>query len=85
MTGRLASKVVVVTGGGTGIGRAVAGLAVAEGATVVIGGRRRAGDRRGRHGLTASGYPRAWRPPRGGKLCPAAPADRPVAAAPPPV
>jgi len=41
VTGRLASKVVVVTGGGTGIGRAVAGLAVAEGATVVIGGRRR--------------------------------------------
>jgi NAD(P)-dependent dehydrogenase (short-subunit alcohol dehydrogenase family) len=40
VTGRLASKVVVVTGGGTGIGRAVAGRAVAEGAAVVIGGRR---------------------------------------------
>ena len=40
MTGRLASKVVVVTGGGTGIGRAVAGRASAEGAAVVIAGRR---------------------------------------------
>jgi NAD(P)-dependent dehydrogenase (short-subunit alcohol dehydrogenase family) len=29
VTGRLASKVVVVTGGGTGIGRAVAGRAAA--------------------------------------------------------
>jgi len=41
VTGRLASKVVVITGGGTGIGRAVAGRAVAEGAAVVIGGRRK--------------------------------------------
>ena len=40
MTGRLASKVVVVTGGGTGIGRAVAARAVGDGAAVVIGGRR---------------------------------------------
>ena len=38
MTGRLASKV-VVTGGGTGIGRAVAARAAADGAAVVIGGR----------------------------------------------
>jgi NAD(P)-dependent dehydrogenase (short-subunit alcohol dehydrogenase family) len=30
VTGRLASKVVVVTGGGTGIGRAVAGRAVED-------------------------------------------------------
>jgi hypothetical protein len=30
-TGRLAAKVFVVTGGGTGIGRAVAGRVVAEG------------------------------------------------------
>jgi NAD(P)-dependent dehydrogenase (short-subunit alcohol dehydrogenase family) len=41
MTGRLASKVVVITGGGTGIGRAVARRVVSEGAAVVIGGRRR--------------------------------------------
>ena len=40
MTGRLASKVVVVTGGGTGIGRAVAARAAGDGAAVVIGGRR---------------------------------------------
>ena len=31
MTGRLASKVVMVTGGGTGIGRAVAAQAAADG------------------------------------------------------
>jgi NAD(P)-dependent dehydrogenase (short-subunit alcohol dehydrogenase family) len=37
---RLASKVVVVTGGGTGIGPAVASRVVSEGAAVVIGGRR---------------------------------------------
>jgi NAD(P)-dependent dehydrogenase (short-subunit alcohol dehydrogenase family) len=41
MTGRLASKVVVITGGATGIGRAVARRAVSEGAAVVIAGRRR--------------------------------------------
>ncbi len=40
MIGRLASKVVMVTGGGTGIGKAVARRAVSEGAAVVIGGRR---------------------------------------------
>ena len=40
MAGRLAAKVVLVTGGGTGIGRAVAARAVADGAAVVIGGRR---------------------------------------------
>jgi NAD(P)-dependent dehydrogenase (short-subunit alcohol dehydrogenase family) len=40
MSGRLASKVVVVTGGGTGIGRAVASRVVSEGAAGVIGGRR---------------------------------------------
>jgi len=46
MAGRLASKVVIVTGGATGIGRAVAGRVAADGAAVVIGGRRRdAGER----------------------------------------
>lgn len=38
MTGRLASKVVVVTGGESGIGRAVAARAAADGTAVVIGG-----------------------------------------------
>ena len=40
MAGHLASKVVIVTGGATGIGYAVAGRAVSDGAAVVIGGRR---------------------------------------------
>ena len=37
---RLGSKVVIVTGGGTGIGRAVAERVVAEGGAVVLAGRR---------------------------------------------
>jgi NAD(P)-dependent dehydrogenase (short-subunit alcohol dehydrogenase family) len=41
MAGRLAAKVVIVTGGASGIGRAVAGRVVAEGGAVVIAGRRR--------------------------------------------
>ena len=41
MTGRLAGKVVVVIGGASGIGRAVAGRVVAEGSAVVIAGWRR--------------------------------------------
>jgi NAD(P)-dependent dehydrogenase (short-subunit alcohol dehydrogenase family) len=41
MAGPLASKVVIVTGGATGIGRAVAGRVAAHGGAVVIGGRRR--------------------------------------------
>jgi NAD(P)-dependent dehydrogenase (short-subunit alcohol dehydrogenase family) len=41
MPGRLASKVVIITGGATGIGRAVAARVASDGAAVVIGGRRR--------------------------------------------
>jgi len=40
MTGLLAGKVVVVTGGSSGIGRAIAERVVSEGAAVVIGARR---------------------------------------------
>jgi NAD(P)-dependent dehydrogenase (short-subunit alcohol dehydrogenase family) len=40
MTLRLASKVVIVTGGATGIGRAVGGRVASEGGAVVIAGRR---------------------------------------------
>ena len=40
MAARLQSKVVIVTGGATGIGRAVASRVVAEGGAVVIAGRR---------------------------------------------
>jgi NAD(P)-dependent dehydrogenase (short-subunit alcohol dehydrogenase family) len=41
MAGPLASKVVIVTGGSSGIGRAVAGPVVSDGGAVVIAGRRR--------------------------------------------
>jgi len=41
MPGPLASKVVIITGGATGIGRAVAARVASNGAAVVIGGRRR--------------------------------------------
>jgi len=40
MTRRFESRVIVVTGGSTGIGRAVAKRVASEGAIVVIGARR---------------------------------------------
>jgi NAD(P)-dependent dehydrogenase (short-subunit alcohol dehydrogenase family) len=55
MTGRMASKVVVVTGGSSGIGRAVARRVVAEGAAVVIGARRPAPGRAAVEELRAMG------------------------------
>jgi len=38
--GKLAGKITLVTGGGTGIGRATALLFAQEGATVIVSGRR---------------------------------------------
>ena len=55
MAGRLSSKVVIVTGGSTGIGRAVAGRVVAEGGAVVIAGRRPEPGERAAAELRASG------------------------------
>ena len=55
MAGRLPSKVVIVTGGSTGIGRAVADRVVAEDGAVVIAGRRRDLGERAAAELRASG------------------------------
>jgi NAD(P)-dependent dehydrogenase (short-subunit alcohol dehydrogenase family) len=63
MPGPIASKVVIVTGGATGIGRAVAARVASDGAAVVIGGRRRdvgkqaAGQIRGGGGVPFSSPP----------------------------
>jgi NAD(P)-dependent dehydrogenase (short-subunit alcohol dehydrogenase family) len=55
VNGRLASKVVIVTGGASGIGRAVAQRVAAEGAAVVIAGRRREPGERAAAELRAGG------------------------------
>jgi len=55
MAGPLASKVVIVTGGASGIGRAVAGRIIADGGAVVIGGRRRDAGERAAEQLRAGG------------------------------
>ena len=81
MTGRLASKVVMVTGGGTGIGRAVAARAAADGAAVVIGGRRQDVGERAATELRESGG-RAL--PDGGKLWSNGRPRLPAAVPPPP-
>ena len=55
MAGPLASKVVIVTGGASGIGRAVAGRVVSDGGAVVIAGRRRDAGERAAEQLRAGG------------------------------
>jgi NAD(P)-dependent dehydrogenase (short-subunit alcohol dehydrogenase family) len=55
MAGPLASKVVIVTGGSSGIGRAVAGRVVSDGGTVVIAGRRRDSGEQAAEQLRAGG------------------------------
>ena len=55
MAGPLASKVVIVTGGASGIGRAVAGRIASDGAAVVIAGRRRDAGERAAEQLRAGG------------------------------
>src|SRR5882757_4987120 len=55
MAERLSSKVVIVTGGSTGIGRAVASRVVAEGGAVVLAGRRPEPGERAVAELRASG------------------------------
>jgi NAD(P)-dependent dehydrogenase (short-subunit alcohol dehydrogenase family) len=55
MAGPLASKVVIVTGGASGIGRAVADRIVSDGGAVVIAGRRREAGERAAEQLRAGG------------------------------
>jgi NAD(P)-dependent dehydrogenase (short-subunit alcohol dehydrogenase family) len=55
MAGPLASKVVIVTGGASGIGRAVAGRIIADGGAVVIAGRRRDAGEQAAEQLRAGG------------------------------
>jgi NAD(P)-dependent dehydrogenase (short-subunit alcohol dehydrogenase family) len=55
MAGPLASKVVIVTGGASGIGRAVAGRITADGGAVVIAGRRRDAGEQAAEQLRAGG------------------------------
>ena len=55
MAGPLASKVVIVTGGASGIGRAVAGRIVSDGGAVVIAGRRRDAGEQAAEQLRAGG------------------------------
>src|SRR6266550_2695555 len=55
MAGPLASKVVIVTGGASGIGRAVAGRVVSDGGAVVIAGRRRDAGEQAAEQLRAGG------------------------------
>jgi NAD(P)-dependent dehydrogenase (short-subunit alcohol dehydrogenase family) len=55
MAGPLASKVVIVTGGASGIGRAVVGRVVSDGGAVVIAGRRRDAGEQAAEQLRASG------------------------------
>src|SRR5215813_10822147 len=55
MAGPLESKVVIVTGGASGIGRAVADRIVADGGAVVIAGRRRDAGERAAEQLRAAG------------------------------
>ena len=55
MAGPLASKVVIVTGGASGIGRAVADRIVSDGGAVVIAGRRRDAGKRAAEQLRAGG------------------------------
>jgi NAD(P)-dependent dehydrogenase (short-subunit alcohol dehydrogenase family) len=66
MADRISSRVVLVTGGATGIGAAVARRAIAEGAAVVIAGRHRDVGQRRLHRAVTDGCYKPWRAGRGG-------------------